>query len=177
VTAFLKREFPDAYNLMNNVEEQFFENPTSSLATIRCYPWNVENYALILGDAAHAVVPFFGQGMNASFEDVQLFFEQVQQHDLDVAIKTFSSLRKKDADAIATMALENFIEMRDSVSDPTYLQRRKIAQELERNDPERFKSRYTMVSFTSIPYAQVYQKGIENQKIIDEILANQNNSR
>lgn len=171
VTKFFKKEFPDAYELMGNTEEQFFENPTSSLATIRCFPWNVEDHTLILGDAAHAVVPFFGQGMNASFEDVQLFFRKFDKVGINQAIQGFSAQRKKDADAIADMALENFVEMRDSVSDPEYLKRRKIAQQLEKENPENFQSRYTMVSFTSIPYADVYQKGIENRRFIDEKLS------
>ncbi|MEZ4819683.1 MAG: FAD-dependent monooxygenase [Bdellovibrionota bacterium] len=167
VNTFFKREFPDAFALIGNVSEQFFANPTGSLATIRCDPWNIDNHVLLLGDAAHAIVPFFGQGMNASFEDVQLFFQQFDQVGIDQAIVGFSKLRKKDADAIALMALENFVEMRDSVSDPSYLARRKIAQKLEKENPDSFQSRYTMVSFTSIPYAEVYQRGVENQKIID----------
>lgn len=170
IQSFFDKEFPDASTLIGNVTEQFHANPTSSLVTIRCAPWQIDKRTLLMGDAAHAIVPFFGQGMNASFEDVEVFSDLLDDLGMEDAIAAFAKSRKKDADAIADMALENFIEMRDLVVDPDFVRRREIALKLEKEDPNHFQSRYSMVSFSSIPYAKVYQKGIENQKRIDKVL-------
>lgn len=171
VKRFFQEHFPDAYECMGGVEQEFFQNPTNSLVTISCSPWNVSNHTLLLGDAAHAIVPFFGQGMNASFEDVRLLFDFIDQNQtLDQAIEKFTDLRKPDTDAIAKMALENFVEMRDHVVNPMYLKKRRLEQTLEKDPTSNFQSRYTMVSFTDIPYAQVYEKGLQNQKILETLV-------
>jgi kynurenine 3-monooxygenase len=165
---FFKTQFPDAVPLMPIYLQEFFQNPTGSLVTIKCYPWKFGNNILLLGDSAHAIVPFFGQGMNCAFEDCSYLIETIKQHGADWG-KVFSEyqrLRKEDTDAIADMALENFIEMRDSVTDQTFQLKKKAEILLEKEYPDRFRSRYAMVSFSRVPYSVAMNKG----KIQDEVL-------
>jgi kynurenine 3-monooxygenase len=170
--AFFQKYFPDALALIKNFDEDFFKNPTGSLVTVKCSPWNVSGNALLIGDAAHAITPFFGQGMNASFEDCLLLDEFLEKSDgnLTRAFTEFSSSRKKDADAIADMAYENFIEMRDLVSDPQFQLRRAIEGELEKNFPEQYRSRYALVSFSRKPYSEVYKIGLKNNELLAKIM-------
>ncbi|MDW7996077.1 MAG: NAD(P)/FAD-dependent oxidoreductase [Bacteroidota bacterium] len=120
VRAFFQSEFPDVVPLMPRLTEEFFSNPTGSLLTIRCFPWSYDGKVLLLGDAAHAIVPFYGQGMNAGFEDCVLLLDFLQHYpdDWATAFRAFERFRKPHADAIAQLALENFVEMRDKVADP-----------------------------------------------------------
>jgi kynurenine 3-monooxygenase len=168
VLEFFKTQFPDAVPLMPTLLEDFFANPTGSLVTIKCDPWSVENKALLLGDAAHAIVPFFGQGMNCAFEDCTVLNECLEKFDDDweKIFREFETLRKVNTDAIADMALENFIEMRDKVADPKFLFRKQVELALEERFPGRFIPRYSMVSFHRIPYSAAQSRG----RIQDEIL-------
>jgi len=160
IRAYFERIYPDAVPLMPTLEEDFRSNPTSSLVTIRCEPWHRNGRVLLIGDAAHAVVPFFGQGANAAFEDVRLLCERIEaEGDLVRAVEAFSESRKPDADAIADMALDNFIEMRDRVADADFLFRKRVDQALYRIDPERYSPRYNLVSFSDIPYAEARDAG------------------
>lgn len=170
-TSFFEQYFPDALALLTNFVDEFFENPTGALVTIKCSPWNYGGNALLIGDAAHAITPFFGQGMNASFEDCVILNQCLIEtsDDFEKAFTMFSSSRKKDADAIANMAYENFIEMRDLVSDPYFLLKKGIEQELEKNFPDQYRSRYARVSFSREPYSKVYEQGLKNEKIINSI--------
>jgi kynurenine 3-monooxygenase len=171
VIDFFNTHFSDALPLFENFPQSFFENSTGKLATVYANNWHTENICLI-GDAAHAVVPFFGQGMNASFEDCNVLMNCIKKNYADWS-KTFSSynkIRKPDADAIANMAIENYIEMRDSVAQSDYIQRKKIANALFAAFPDRFIPRYNMVSFTSIPYSQVYERGKVQQEIIYQLI-------
>jgi kynurenine 3-monooxygenase len=159
--------FPDAVSLMPAFLEDWEENPVGELGTVRCSPWNADSSALLIGDAAHAIVPFFGQGMNAAFEDCTILNDLMQNgHSIGKAIAAFTDIRKADADAIADMALENFIEMRDKVADPEYVKFREMEKRLESEFPEKFIPRYSMVSFNRIPYSEVQKKGKIQQEII-----------
>ncbi|RMF66873.1 MAG: hypothetical protein D6743_05775 [Calditrichaeota bacterium] len=168
--AFFKKQFPDAVPLMPTLLEDFFTNPTGHLVTIRCRPWHVGGRACLLGDAAHAIVPFFGQGMNCAFEDCTIFndclAESGEQPDWEQVFQEFEARRKADADAIADMALDNYFEMRDRVADPKFGLKRDVEFALERHFPRRFIPRYSMVSFHRLPYAMAQQRG----RIQDEIL-------
>lgn len=172
VNNFFQKFFPDAHALIDDLGEDFFKHPIGSLVTIKCSPWNIHGDALLIGDAAHAITPFFGQGMNASFEDCLLLDEAVASYsgNLEQAFTAFSHSRKKDADAIADMAYENFIEMRDLVGDPKFQLKKAIEQELEKNFPEQYRSRYSLVSFSRLPYSEVAEVGKKNDKLLARIM-------
>jgi len=173
VTPFFKQHYPDAVPLMPTLVDDFQSNPTSSLVTIRCEPWRRNRKVLILGDAAHAIVPFFGQGMNAAFEDVRVLCEGIAErpNDLDGVVREFADVRKPHADAIADMALENFIEMRDKVADPAFLFRKRVDHALYRIDPDRFTPRYNLVSFSNMPYADAKRIGGEIIELSERLAA------
>ena len=174
VVDFFNTHFSDALPLLENFSQSYFENPTGRLATVYADNWYYKNFCLI-GDAAHAVVPFFGQGMNASFEDCTVLMDCVDSGDdnwLDI-FSSYNKMRKSDADAIAQMAIENYIEMRDSVAQSDYKAKREIANSLSIEFPDRFIPRYNMVSFTSIPYSEVYKRGKIQQEIISQLMENE----
>ncbi|MBL7719729.1 MAG: FAD-dependent monooxygenase [Flavipsychrobacter sp.] len=154
VVAFFNEHFPDAVSLMPTLLEDFFGNPTSSLITTHIAPWHYEDKSALIGDAAHAIVPFYGQGMNAGFEDCTVLAGLIDQHGDDWAtiLGEYDRRRKPNGDAVAALALANFVEMRDKVADPQFLERKKIEKELGRMYPEQFISVYEMVSFSHIPY-------------------------
>jgi len=165
-------QFPDAIKLMPNLVEDFQKNPTGDLASVYCKPWHLGDKALLIGDAAHAVVPFFGQGMNASFQDCSTLAKLMGQNENDwkTIFNTFSSVQVENGHAIADMAIENYLEMRDHVNDTEYKKRRNVELKLERMFPGQFIPRYSMVSFHQIPYAEVYQRGEKQFKIIGDVL-------
>ena len=165
-------QFPDAIKLMPTLVEDFQSNPTGDLASVYCKPWHFVDKALLIGDAAHAVVPFFGQGMNASFQDCSALAQLMDQieDDWPAIFNAFSSTQVKNGHAIADMAIENYLEMRDHVNDTEYKKRRNVELKLERMFPGRFIPRYSMVSFHQIPYSEVYQRGRKQFKIIDDVL-------
>ncbi len=173
VRAFFRQEFPDAVALMPQLTEEFFANPTGHLVTIRCFPWSYDGKVLLLGDAAHAIVPFYGQGMNAGVEDCVLLLEFLQHFgdDWDAAFRAFERFRKPSADAIAQLALENFLEMRDKVADPRFLLRKKLEQYLAERYPGRFIPLYTMVTFSHMPYAEALRRGRLQERILDVLMA------
>lgn len=154
VRAFFEAQFPDAIPLMPTLIEDYMNNPVSSLITTRIFPWRFEDKSCLIGDAAHAIVPFYGQGMNAGFEDCSVLYELMEQYDQDWAtiLKEFEAARKPNGDAVGTLALNNFVEMRDKVADPKFLERKKIEKELGRIFSGRFNSVYEMVSFSHTPY-------------------------
>lgn len=163
VRTFFGKHYTDALPLMPTLEHDYFQNPTSSLVTVRCWPWQHEGKVLLLGDAAHAIVPFYGQGMNCAFEDVACLIDLVDRHGADWAriMPEFQSIRKPNADAIADMALDNFIEMRDKVGRPEFLYKKKIEQTVHRLFADRVTPQYNLVSFSTVPYAQAKQRGDE----------------
>ncbi len=172
ITQFFEDYFPDSIPLLSNLVHEFQTNPTGHLGSVYCDPWHVEDSAVLLGDAAHAVVPFFGQGMNASFQDCTVLNTLMSEHggDWQNILSEFSRIHVKNGHAIADMALENYIEMRDKVNDPQYKIRRKLELALENQFPDRFIPRYSMVSFNQIPYSKVYQRGNLQLKIIEALL-------
>ena len=167
-----KSQFPDAIKLMPTLVEDFQRNPTGDLASVYCKPWHFEDKALLIGDAAHAVVPFFGQGMNASFQDCSTLAKLIDknENDWETIFNAFSSEQVENGHAIADMAIENYLEMRDHVNDEEYKKRRKVELKLERTFPGQFIPRYSMVSFHQIPYSEVYKRGEKQFKIIDNVL-------
>jgi len=176
---FFKNYFIDTLELMPNLLEQFNKNPVGSLASNYCSQWHYKDVAVIFGDAAHAVVPFFGQGMNASFQDCAVLNSLINVYgeNWGKIFNNFSSKQVKNGYAIADMALENYIEMRDSVNDTSYLKRRELELNLEKKFPNKFIPRYSMVSFHQIPYEQVYQRGEIQFKLMSDFLSKKINER
>jgi kynurenine 3-monooxygenase len=170
VVGFFTEYFADALPLLEDFPQTYFNNPTGKLTTIHAEQWYYKNFCLI-GDAAHAVVPFFGQGMNASFEDCEVLMDYIDKchGNWQAIFTTFNEKRKPDTDAIAKMAIENYIEMRDMVAQPEYIVRKKLANDLHRKFPNQFIPRYNMVSFSSIPYAEVYRRGMAQKEIISNL--------
>jgi kynurenine 3-monooxygenase len=169
---FFKVSFPDALPIMPDLLEDFKINPTSSLVTIKCYPW-VRNKTLLIGDAAHAIVPFYGQGMNAGFEDCSILNAMLDHYDdnWEKAITNFQQQRKQDTDAIAELALDNFIEMRDLVADKEFLLRKKIESKLHSLHPDQWIPLYSMVTFnTDIRYSEAQRIGARQKAIMDEVM-------
>ena len=171
ILSFFQKHFINLLTLIPDIETQFKKNPVSNLSTIYTEKWNYKNLACVLGDAAHAIVPFFGQGMNASFEDCFEFNKLVQKkhNDWTAVFNDFYNKRKKNADAIATMALENFVEMKDHVIDDKFLLNREVEKYLEKKFPDYFIPRYSMVSFSNIPYEIVQKRGAIQQSIISKL--------
>jgi kynurenine 3-monooxygenase len=169
---FFEREFADAVSLMPNLVEDFFANPTGDLGTLRCSPW-AAGRCLLLGDAAHAMVPFYGQGMNCAFEDVRLLDKLAADSggDWSAIFSQYESLRKKDTDAIQDMAAENFYEMRDATADPVFQRKRELETKLEHTYPDYF-SKYSMVTFREdLPYSVAKQKGGAQDRLLMEMCA------
>jgi len=172
VQAFFQRHFADAAALIPDLAGQFLANPTGELGTVRCYPWQEDGRVVLLGDAAHAVVPFHGQGMNCAFEDCLVMDRLIQHHGADWAavFDAYQRSRKPNADAIADMALENYVEMRARVRDPAFLLKKQIAFRLEQLLPECFIPRYSMVMFhDEIGYAEARQRGEIQAQILAEL--------
>lgn len=171
--AFFERQFRDALALMPTFDEDWNGHPVGQLATLYLDRWHLDGRALLLGDAAHAIVPFHGQGMNAGFEDAAELAMLLGGHPGDPAtvFAEFEARRKPNADAIAAMSLANYIEMRDGVADPHYLLKRALGTALTERAPAHFMSRYRMVSFTSIPYAVCVVREREQTALMEALLA------
>lgn len=183
ITNFFKEQFPDALTLMPNLIEEFNENPTGSLGTIKCSPYSYKGKTLLIGDAAHAVVPFYGQGMNASFEDVTVLFNYIDKYegDWNKIVTEYEKERKKDADAIGDLAVENYFEMRDHVSNDLFKQKRALEMKLEDEYPDSYFSKYSMVTFNNaIPYSQALIVGNAQDKaflnLIEDGIIDENTS-
>jgi kynurenine 3-monooxygenase len=171
VLKFFETRFPDAARLMPHLVDNYFANPTGAMVTIKCSPWHVEGKSLLLGDAAHAIVPFFGQGLNCGFEDCTCLLELVDQLGADWSriFKEFEEARRVNADAIADMAIENFVEMRDRVGDPRFLFRKKVELALEARYPRYFVPKYAMVTFHRIPYSVARARGAVQDRMLAEL--------
>jgi len=172
VSRFFETQFPDALAVMPQLTEEFFQNPTSDLVTIKCYPWSRFGKNVLIGDAAHAIVPFYGQGMNAGFEDCRIFMNLLTEcnQDYPQMVQDFQRLRKPDADAVAELALSNFIEMRDLVADREFLERKKIEAELHHRFPDHWVPLYTMVTFTNIRYSEALRIGQQQDRIMRKVM-------
>jgi kynurenine 3-monooxygenase len=168
VRRFFGEEFPDAVPLMPTLLEDFKNNPTGSLVTIRCAPWYYRDRVCLLGDAAHAVVPFYGQGMNAAFEDCVVLDECLDKFpdNRERAFAKYFESRKENADALADLAIGNFIEMRDKTASQTFRAKKKLDHLLEAALPGMYLPLYTMVTFTRIPYAQAARRARLQDRIL-----------
>ena len=171
VIRFFESRFPDAVSLMPQLADNFFSNPTGAMVTVKCSPWHIEGRALLLGDAAHAIVPFFGQGLNCGFEDCTYLMGLLDRHGADwpKVFAEFENQRKINTDAIADMAIENFTEMRDRVADPRFLLRKKAELALEAKYPQLFVPKYAMVTFHRIPYSVAQARGIVQDRMLAEL--------
>ncbi|MDG1039317.1 MAG: NAD(P)/FAD-dependent oxidoreductase [Polaribacter sp.] len=182
IKAFFENEFPDALALIPNIKDEFFNNPTGALGTVKCSPWSYKNNTILMGDAAHAIVPFYGQGMNASFEDVVVFDEilchferSLETFDWNLVFKAYEKARKEDVDAIADLAIDNFHEMKDHVANPLFKQKRKIEMDLEKSFPAVYFSKYSLVTFNeNIGYNEAMKKGRAQDKALLNLIADKN---
>ncbi|MDY8138608.1 NAD(P)/FAD-dependent oxidoreductase [Aquimarina sp. 2201CG5-10] len=174
VTEFFKTQFPDALELIPDIHHEFFNNPTGALGTVKCSPWYYKGKTLLIGDAAHAIVPFYGQGMNASFEDVVVFDEILEDHqgDWDATFKAYQKARKEDTDAIADLAVDNYYEMRDHVANPIFKEKRKLEMDFEKTFPNKYFSKYSLVTFNeTIKYAEAMKIGRAQDKALLNLIA------
>jgi kynurenine 3-monooxygenase len=173
VRAFFNQQFPDAVPLMPTLVSDYMNNPVSSLITTKIFPWKYQDKSCLIGDAAHAIVPFYGQGMNAGFEDCSVLEALMEQHgeDWTAILEAFEQQRKPNGDAVADLALNNFIEMRDKVADPLFLERKKVEKELGRRFAGRFNSVYEMVSFSHTPYSYALHCTKAQDILLGKILA------
>lgn len=172
VEKFFNTTFPDAVSLLGSMPAEFFQNPTSSLVTVKCYPW-VMDKVLIIGDAAHAIVPFYGQGMIAGFEDCRILNGLIEEFDgsWDEILPAYQENRKPDGDAISSLALRNFIEMRDLVGDRNFILRKKIEARLHQNYPDKWIPLYSMVTFNEkMRYSEAERIGKIQEKIMDQVM-------
>jgi kynurenine 3-monooxygenase len=171
---FFREEFPDAVPLMPTLLNDFLHNPVSSLVTVKCFPWTFDEKIALIGDAAHAIVPFYGQGMNCGFEDCVVLNELIEKHQehWPKIMKEYQELRKPDADAIADLAVANFIEMRDKTADPKFLLQKKIEARFSQKYPDKWIPLYSMVTYTpEIRYSKALKEGERQQRIMDKIMS------
>ena len=159
---------------MPTLIDDFMHNPTSSLVTVKCFPWVFDDKVALIGDAAHAIVPFFGQGMNCGFEDCVVLNELIEKHkeNWPEILKNYQTLRKPDADAIADLAVGNFVEMRDKTGDPKFLLQKKIEARFNERHPDKWIPLYSMVTYSPhIRYSKALSEGVRQQAIMDKIMA------
>ena len=169
LTAFFEEYYPDLLPHIPHYKEEYTSNAVGTLGTIKCYPWQAYGKALIMGDAAHAIVPFYGQGMNASFEDVRVFddiLEEEGDDNWEILFEKFQFARVENANAIADLAIDNFIEMQDKVNDPIFMRKRKLEMLLEQNYPNYY-SKYSLVTFKpEMPYATAMNLGRAQDRLL-----------
>ncbi len=174
IVAFFNEEFADAVPLMPTLVDDFLTNPLSSLVTVKCFPWTFDNKIGLIGDAAHAIVPFYGQGMNCGFEDCVVLNELIDKHNenWDEIMQEYQALRKPDGDAIADLAIANFVEMRDKTADPKFLLQKKIEAKFSSKYPDKWIPLYSMVTYSPhIRYSTALNEGQKQQAIMDKIMA------
>jgi kynurenine 3-monooxygenase len=173
VEAFFGEVFADALPLMPDLTADFFQNPTGSLVTVRCYPWSYQDEVVLIGDASHAIVPFYGQGMNAGFEDCRVLSELLDQYGSDwyTVFQQFQQQRKPNADAMADLAIYNFEEMRDRVADPRFLLQKKIESKISAQYPDQWLPLYSQVTFSpDTPYAEAWANGQRQERIMQRLM-------
>ncbi|MBN9293320.1 MAG: FAD-dependent monooxygenase [Flavobacteriia bacterium] len=176
VTAFFRKTFPDALELMPDLAEVYMRNPTSTLMMVRCHPWNYKDQVVLLGDAAHAMVPFYGQGMNCGFEDCTVFYEMLEKagDSWENIMSDFSGFRQPDGEAIIDLALDNYIEMREKTGDPDFLLQKKIEAKFSKLYPNLWTPLYSQVTFSNTRYSEAYANGKRQDAIMKKILEIEN---
>jgi len=165
----LMRLVPDLY-------DQWQQNPTSSLGIVRTYPWHIKDSAILIGDSAHATVPFYGQGMNCGFEDCRVFNNLLDQYNNDIenCFEKFSKIRKPNGDGVQDLSMHNFVVMRDKTADPLFLLQKKIEKKFSNLYPEKWTPLYSMVSFTNISYSEAWKLGQKQEKIMQKVMKTPN---
>lgn len=174
VQAFFQEHFRDALPLVPDLVEQYLRNPQSTLAIIRCNPWQVNGKVALIGDAAHAIVPFYGEGMNAGNEDCKVLNDLLDQYGDDnwaEVLARYAAKRKPNGDAIADLSMRNFVEMRDLVADPKFLLRKKIEGHLQAKHPDKWLPLYSQVKFSDIEYKDAWKEGLRHDRIMEEVLS------
>ena len=176
VTTFFNKVFKDFAPLIPDLVDQFFNNPTASLGIFKCYPWHIKGHCVLIGDSAHATVPFYGQGMNASFEDCRVLDELIENYseDFSLVLREFSKSRKPNGDGLQDLSLHNFIVMRDKTADPKFLLQKKIEQKISQLYPDKWVPLYTMVSSTNISYSDAWKIGMSQEKLMADIMSIEN---
>ena len=172
VTTFFKTHFPTVMHAIENLEEAFFKNPTSAMVTMKCYPWTYWNKVALVGDSAHAVVPFYGQGMNAGFEDIYVLDQLIQQYgdDWETIFKEYQKQRKPNADAIAELSYRNFVEMSSKTTDPKFLLQKKIEKYFAKKYPDKWIPVYSRVTFSDHSYQEALAMGDRQEEIMKKIM-------
>ena len=173
VTDFFNEVFPDIVPLIPNLVEDFFNNPTSSLSIMRCYPWTVSDKVLLIGDSAHATVPFYGQGMNAGFEGCYVLDKLLEKHGDDwiACFDEYSKYRKPDGDGVQDLSMHNFVVMRDKTADPHFLLQKKIELRFSKKYPKKWLPLYSMVSFSNIRYSEAWKIGQQQEALMQKIMS------
>lgn len=174
VTAFFKEHFADAMPIVPDLVEQYLRNPQSNLVIVRCDPWTYKDKVALIGDAAHAIVPFYGEGMNAGYEDCKVLNDLLNEHGDDnwaTVLDAYGKQRKPNGDAIADLSMRNFVEMRDLVADPQFILRKKIEGRLQAKHPDQWLPLYSQVKFTNTSYADALREGQRHDRIMEQVLA------
>ena len=171
---FFEAHFKDAIPMLPDLAEQYFRNPQSNLAIIRCAPWTHKDKVALVGDSAHAIVPFYGEGMNSGYEDCKVLNDLLNEHgddDWGTVLDAYGKARKPNGDAIADLSLRNFVEMRDLVADPRFILRKKIEGRLQQRHPDKWLPLYSQVKFSDIPYVDAWNEGLRHDRTMEEVLA------
>ncbi len=173
VLSFWKKYFPDTINIMPTLLTDFKNNPTSALVTMKCYPWTYWDKVALVGDSAHAIVPFYGQGMNAGFEDISILDEIIDEYEggnwQDI-FEAYQKSRKSNTDAIAELSYRNFIEMSSKTADPDFMLRKKIEKQFSERHPDKWLPLYSRVTFSHRPYAEALKIGDQQAAIMDQVM-------
>ena len=173
VESYFRTIFPDFLYLVPDLYQQWITNPTSSLGIIKTYPWHINDKSLLIGDAAHATVPFYGQGMNAGLEDCRMLDELLDKHgdDLKSCFSEYSETRKPNGDGLQDLSMHNFIVMRDKTADPKFLLQKEIEKKFTNLYPDKWIPLYSMVSFTNTPYSEAWEIGMKQEKLMQSIMS------
>jgi kynurenine 3-monooxygenase len=173
VVDFFKSYFPDVIEDIGNLTDDFFKNPTSAMVTMKCFPWTYWDKVALVGDSAHAIVPFYGQGMNAGFEDIFVLNQLISEHgdEWETIFEEYQRSRKPNADAIAELSYRNFVEMSSKTADPKFLLQKKIEKNFAQKHPDKWIPVYSRVTFSDQPYSEALAIGDKQEKIMQEIMA------
>jgi kynurenine 3-monooxygenase len=176
VEQFFEKNLPDTINVIPDLAEDFFKNPTSTLVTMKCFPWTFEDKIALIGDACHAIVPFYGQGMNAGFEDISVLYEMMEKYgdDWKTIFSEYEKSRKPNADAIAELSYRNFMEMSTKTADPKFILQKKIEKHFSDKHPEKWIPLYSRVTFSTRPYTEALAIGDLQETIMQKVLKMEN---